>query len=88
MHLRPPFPSPQELYHYLNVPFLELKVLSLADQLAAAREELGLVREEMAAYLEHHEYAKFLEWMKASKYAHRHCVCVSRRSCSFFFVIT
>jgi len=87
----------KEMYHYLNVPFLELKVsimhacttsmslalpssltsatyctrvqvLSLADQLAAAREELGIVRDEMSAYLEHHSYDKYLEWLKASKY--------------------
>ena len=56
------------MYHYLNVPFLELKVLSLADQLAAAREELGIVRDEMGAYLENHDYNKFLAWLEVSKF--------------------
>lgn len=42
-------------------------MLSLADQLAAAREELGVVRDEMGAFLENHDYSKFLAWLEVSK---------------------
>ena len=54
------------LYHYLNLPFLELKVSTMLRQLKELKEDLATTRDEVSTYVEAQDYDSYTAWLTAT----------------------